>query len=246
MRRIWLLSAVVLMVAWSSPAKAGFTNGLIDVDFNFAAGGTQSGAAVIGASGDVWNGQSDYHVPSAAVLNLATGSPSSGVSYSLSGFTQEVDGGSALAFTQYGQLMRDGYIVGPGNTATISFSGLTAFQPYDLYFYSSFADASGTDVRTTTFTIAGNSLTATTVGAPLVFVEGNNYVHFRSQAANANGQMTVTIQGVGGLIPAGGPDLTGGIVNGFQITPVPEPATMVLFGIGGLGALSVGLRREKF
>ena len=35
MRRIWLLSAVSLTVAWNSPAKADFATGLIDVDFKF-------------------------------------------------------------------------------------------------------------------------------------------------------------------------------------------------------------------
>lgn len=166
MRRIWL--AVALLVAWNSTARAGFPTGLIDVDFNFDIGATQSGAAVIGASGDVWNGQSNPFLNTIGVLNLATGIPSNGVAYSLSGVTNAgIIGGTSLGATQYGALMSDGYTVGPGKTMTIGFSGLTAFQPYDLYFYSSFANPSGNDTRTTTFTIASNSLTAMNVGIPM-------------------------------------------------------------------------------
>ena len=68
--------------------------------------------------------------------------------------------------------------------------------------------------------------------------------HFSSKQADASGQLSVTIQGSGGLV-ASGSDLTGGIVNGFQITPVPEPAAMTLFAVGGLGVLTVSCRRRK-
>src|SRR5207253_3041727 len=85
-----------------------------------------------------------------------------------------------------------------GSTMTITFNALTAFQPYDLYFYASNANPAGTDVRTTNFTIAGTSLAATTTGAPPTFIEGNNFVRFRSQLADASGHLVVTVQGTGG------------------------------------------------
>ena len=244
MRRIWLFLAVVLMAGQNSSTKADFPTGLIDVDFNFDIGATQSGAAVIGTSGDVWNGQSNPFLDTIGVLKLATGSPSNGVAYSLSGLTNAIIIGGTSLGAQYAALMGDGYTVGPGNTMTIAFSGLTAFQPYDLYFYSSFATPSGNDFRTTTFTIAGNSLSAMNVGTPSVFIEGNNFVHFRSQPADAAGQMTVAIHGVGGFEGGVVRTTTGGLVNGFQIAAVPEPATMMPFALGGLGVLVLaGCRR---
>src|SRR5262249_11921655 len=63
-----------------------------------------------------------------------------------------------------------------------------------------FCGAPSTDTRTTTFTIAGTGLTAASVGFPGVFAEGNNYVHFSSHQADVAGQLSVTIQGSGGII----------------------------------------------
>ena len=237
-----LLSTAILIVysicLIPVPAKADFTSGLIDVDFKLMPTNLpppfppQVGPAVIGVDGDVWNTESNPFDHTSGVLGLAKGAPSSGVNYSLSGVTNAVTGQNAFsAPSPYRSLMGDGFIVAPGNTMTIAFSGLTAFQPYELYLYASNANPGGTDNRSTIFTIGGVSLTATTVGAPNFFVEGNNYVHFPSAFATASGQLLVTVQGSGGN-PVFDPATLGGIVNGFKI--VPEPATLLPFAAGAL------------
>jgi hypothetical protein len=209
------------------------------VDFNFTPQSTtQSGAAVIGTTGDLWNPETNFLAHTTSVLNLATGSPSSGVEYSLGGVTNALIGGTAFSFTPYSSLMNDGYTVSAGNTMAITLSGLTAFQPYDLYLYSAFAVASAGDTRTTTFKISGTSRTATALssGAPSGFVEGVNYVHFGAQPADATGRIAITVQGSGGF-PTTDPAAFGGIVNGFQIEAVPEPVTWLLFAAGAIGVL---------
>jgi hypothetical protein len=232
-----LIAASICLVAL--PAKAEFTAGLIDVDFKFTtAFPQQTGPAVTGVAGDLWNTELNPFAHTTGILSLAKGASSNGVTYSLAGATNALVGqGGGFASTQYASLMADGYTVSAGNTMTITLNGLTAFQPYNLYLYSSFADSSGSDIRTTTFTIGTASLTAMTIGAPSVFVEGNNYVHFGSQPADASGQLTISVQGSGGN--ASSPNAFGGIVNGFQIEPVPEPATLVLFAAGAIGVLAI-------
>ena len=116
---------------------------------------------------------------------------------------------------------------------TLTLSGLTASQPYELYLYSS--SLFDNDLRTTIFTIAGNSLTAANSAAPGVFIEGINYVHFGFQPANVAGQITIAIQGTGGE-PIFTDGNRGGVINGFQIVPVPETASAALMA----SALIVG------
>jgi hypothetical protein len=125
------LFSIAIVIAFSIclvalPAKAEFTTGLIDVYFNFTPQSTtQSGAAVIGTSGDIWNPESNFSAHTTGVLNLVTGSPSGGVAYSLSGVTNALIGGTAFSSTPFASLMNDGYTVSAGNTMAITLNGLT-------------------------------------------------------------------------------------------------------------------------
>lgn len=227
----WTASVGILacvLLAANSQAKADFTTGLIDMDFDpFPESTTQTGAALIGSASDTWN-SGVLHPP--GVLKLANGNVSNGVTISLAGQTSAIIGGPTFASTPYSPLMYDGYIVGTGKTMTLTFNGLTASQPYNLYLYS-VGVAVSDENRTTTFTIAGNSRSANDAGSPSAFVEGVNYVHFGSQPADASGQIAITIQGSGGS-QISDQSTFGGIINGFQIAPVPAPDTMTLVVTG--------------
>ena len=227
-----MLAIAFLLVAHGT-AKGDFTSGLINVDFNFTAQSfNQSGPALLGATGDVWNSELSVLPHTTGVLLLANGSSSNGVTYSLAGVDGGMVGGGPFLLTPYNALMSDGYAVQPGNTMNLTLNGLTASQLYDLYLYS-VGIGVGDDGRTTRFTIGGNSRTAVNAGAASVFVEGNNYVHFPSQAADSAGHLTISIQGTGGAFCAGG------LVNGFQIAAVPEPSGLLLFAVGLLGIAAV-------
>ena len=241
MRAHWIFFTGIGLLSIASAVHAEFTSGLINVDFRLAGSEfppyffpEQVGAAVVGGDGDKWNSESIIADHTSGNLILASGVISNDVTYSLKGVTGGVIAGIGF--------MGDGYTVSTGNTMTIAVNGLTAFQPYDLYFYSGHVF----DARTTTYTINGSSLTANSTGTPFgvgVFVEGDNYVHFSSKQADATGQITVSIQGSGGNSGLDPPSM-GGMVNGFQITPVPEPATLLLFAIGAIGLLGIACRRQ--
>ncbi len=218
------IGATIPLLVASSAAKADFTTGLIDVDFKFTTlFPPQTGPAVIGSAGDVWNTELNPSPHTSAILNLSSGTTSNGVMYSLSGFT-----GAVITGTRF---IDDGFSVGAGNTSTITLAGLTAFQPYDLYLYSGVSEQ---EVRTTTFTIAGSSLTSTIAVVPptVGFIEGTNYVRFLAQPADFSGQIAITVQGAGGSSQDGSSNM-GGLVSGFQVTPVPEPATIFLIAVAG-------------
>ena len=231
MRKAAFIVAIVLVAGQRSPANAEFITGLINLDFKLDSNvPPQAGAALFGAAGDEWNVQSAQANGSSAhttdVLVLANGTASDGVTLSLSDVSNIFAGGpSGFDATPYKNLMADGYIENTGKTFSMTFNGLTAFQPYDLYFYSFFPDSI---VHTTTFTIAGISRTVVNTDRLSTFVEGINYSHFKSQFADANGHLVITMQGSGGA----GVGSAGGIINGFQIAPVSEPATLTLAAVG--------------
>lgn len=70
---------------------------------------------------------------------------------------------------------------------------------------------------------------------------GGNYLHFRALEGSG---LTITTMGIGaadGGHPGGG-NTRRGPIQGIQVVLIPEPATLSLFGLGGLAAL---LRRRK-
>jgi hypothetical protein len=139
---------------------------LINVDFNNdsygsahggpAVGPTMSGAAVLGAAGDQWNGIS-LSSGSGIPLLHADGSAStvtltftSGGGYDANSF----GGSTPFAGTAYDGLTED-YLFNSGVAQTITLSGLAANSVYALVLYNA-ADAAAAG-RKTLFTVNGNT-----------------------------------------------------------------------------------------
>lgn len=136
--------------------------------------------------------------------------------------------------TAYRNLMKTYlYATSPTNDYTIAFSGLNALSQYGLYIYSQGDSAS--DNRRLGVTVNGVTYTTTAaVATASTFIENQNYLHVTG-TADASGNLMITYRRVAGEAN----------INGMQIETmnVPEPASILLLGIGGMvyGALR---RRE--
>jgi hypothetical protein len=226
-KSFWLVSAfsagIIFFIVGVLQAQ------LIDVDFNSdsygaahggpAVGPNMSGAALLGAAGDQWNGISVNSGTGIPLIN-ADGSASTVTMTFTSGGGYDVNsfgGSTPFASTPYDALMED-YLfnenIGEVIPQTITLSGLAANSIYNLVLYNA-ADVPGTG-RTTFFTINGNTQSSTWDGASSTFIAGIDYVEFPSALSDASGNLVITYTGEGALE---------GDINGFQISAavVPEP-----------------------
>ena len=195
---------------------------LVNVDFNqnngvgWGGGGpnpgpTMSGAAVLGAAGDLWNG---INVSSGTniALDYASGNASpvtltftSGGGYDVYSF----GGSTPMAGTAYDALMED-YLFNNGVAQTITLAGLAANAAYNLVLYN--AANSGTAGRTTYFTVNGVNKSSTWDGASSTLIPGIDYVNFTSALSDSSGRLVITYQGDG---------TAEGDVDGLQIQAAP-------------------------
>jgi hypothetical protein len=201
---------------------------LIDVDFNndsYGAthggpnpGPTMSGAAVLGAAGDLWNGINTAS-GSGVSLFYATGSSSpvtmtftSGGGYDAKSF----GGATPFAGTPYDALMED-YLFNSGVPQTITLSGLATNAIYDLVLYNAADNSAGAVGRTTSFTVNGNTQSSVWNATSSTLVAGVDYVEFASALSDGSGNLVITYTGSGSAE---------GDVDGFQIKAVPPTPTV--------------------
>ncbi|MGA2281729.1 MAG: PEP-CTERM sorting domain-containing protein [Verrucomicrobiota bacterium] len=202
---------------------------LFDVQFN-TSGHQQTGAAVIGQSGDYWN---LLTTKSGTSSLMDSQDASSGVSFTWASQGLEGSGVYPDGFSggSYASLM-GGYVFEIGSQ-TMSFANLPADASYTLYIYTQGDYAS--DDRETSVTVSGTTYTtAPTDGAANTFIAGQNYLEITGMT-DGSGNLQFTYQAA----------VDEADINGIQlsINPVPEPSTLALAGLGGLSLLL--FRRRK-
>ena len=175
---------------------------LIDVDFNgnsFGSpnpGPTMSGAAVLGAAGDQWNGINATN-GSGIALNYADGSASTVKMTFTSGGGYDVNtfGSTPFASTSYNALMQDFLFTKNGATKTITLSGLATNSIYNLVLYN--AADNGAAGRVTSFTVNNNTQSSTWNATSSTLIAGVDYVQFAPALSDGSGNLVITYAGIG-------------------------------------------------
>ncbi len=213
---------------WSNTALA--TVAWIDVNYTAPSLPTYTGPGVIGQAGDQWNAVKWSNVGSSVSLVDVNGSSTGasvvshfdGISYNYStGF----DG------TVYENLMK-GYAVGYSESSyTIDFSGLNRSTTYDIYLLSQ-GDYVSSGRRLSASVNGMTYTTVPTVASASSFIPNQNYLQF-SGTSDASGNLTISYWAAADEAN----------INGIQLA-VPEPASVVLLGVGGIAVAMAARRKE--
>ena len=222
------LPIFVVLVASSNLAHGVLYN----VDFNGNSFGspnaTFSGAAVVGASGDFWNGV-DGTPAVLALVPAISGSPTITMTPSLPAGSGTYAENSASPFfgTTFADLMGAHiYLSNPTAAPIFTFSGFEPGTPFSLTIYTVGDPDTG---KGGTFSTNGGAPQSNVITTANTFTNNSNYV-----------VLSGTTTGAGEVVLSG--NLSSGneyLINGFQLdgTPVPEPTASLL----GALALGVGL-----
>ncbi len=263
---VWAMGAVAVgaaaMAMGGQAAQATFNSGLVDVQFygtnNPTVSGQATGAGVIGSSSDAWNTVTEGATANSVAVNLTSGSSGvaiDNVNGAASGATLSViktGGGSGNYIGSSGSgdvsylgptktvnfnLLNGNYSTYPtGPTTFATIGGLDPSLTYNLYVENG--------LNNNTYTVTGATVLSGTVdtlndGDTSAWVSGNDYYEF-TLAPDSNGDISIAYLYVAG---SSAPYGTGATASGFQITPVPESASLGLLAAGGLGLLLLKRRR---
>jgi len=223
--RFKLLSGfVAVAIAMALPGLVGAQ--LIDVNFtqNSSAGQggpnpgpTMSGAAVLGAAGDQWNGIGGSSGTGIA-LKYANGSSAPvNLSFTAGGGFNVYDysGSTPFTGTPWNALMET-YLYNSGVPQTISLSGLVPNSIYNLVVYNA-ANSSATG-RTTYFTVNGSTQGSAWTGTNNTLAAGVDYLEFPTAWSDGSGNLVITYTGNG---------TAEGDIDGFQIQASPLSVSAV-------------------
>jgi hypothetical protein len=228
---------MVLGLALTASAAAIPTN-LIDVNFTGSdinsPGPAATGAAVIGAPGDTWNGLASFPPTTQPAALVAANGVASGVSLSWSSSGSWNAGGSPSP----NPALTEAYLYQLGAGGTADLTGLQANQPYKLYLYTQNNDNND---RQTDFTVTGGTVATAQSGvgsqSETAWVQGVNY-SVVTVDADAAGDIAISF--------APDPNHVGEAdFNGIQLTEVPEPSSLVALGGLAVAGVFLTLRRRK-
>ncbi|HEX3625372.1 MAG TPA: hypothetical protein VH280_08105 [Verrucomicrobiae bacterium] len=230
---------------------------LIDVDFNTnsappidggpAIGPTMSGAAVLGAAGDKWNGI-DISSGSGIPLSYANGS-NSPVTMTFTaggGYDARTFGGSTpFVGTPFDALTED-YLYSGGTTQTVVLAGLEPRSAYNLVLYN--AGDSSAAGRKTWFMVNSSLQSSTWNGSSSTLIAGTNYFKFTNAMSDSSGDLVMNWSGNG---TAEG-DLdgfqiqaqTGQADHGLDATFAGTGKTLISFGAGEGMAVAVAIQPD--
>lgn len=216
--------------------------------------GQQGAYTADGVASPTWNVFGSYQGTGTSLMDSSGNTTSSTVSYISNG-----NGYYNYQLSTPANNLLSGWLIDI-SSETVTLNGLTDNGTYQLYLYgepgaySTWGDGNS---RGTMFSITTGS------GAPAVgsnaytlqkalagsaagtFTENTNYVIFNA-TANAAGTLGITWTVTpGGTVQAVGENGESGSFNGLQLvsTPVPEPLTLGLLSIGGMGLLLLKRRR---
>ncbi len=136
----------------------------------------------------------------------------------------------------------------PFGPDTLTLTGLNSTGSYDVYVYSAYAEGVATSTNTPTVSVTLTKGTAATASYTYTYNMndpnllasyqlGTNYEEFQNVVPDSTGTIAIAETGA-----------NTSLFNAFQIysaAPVPEPATMGLFGIGVLGLLLIKRRHAS-
>jgi hypothetical protein len=221
------LSLAAVFATATSAANAA----AIDVQFARDPGHEQTGAAVVGSAGDIWN----TFLGNANNGSLVdTGGAASGVSLSFSAAMvyDSVPSDTQFTGTPYANLMQ-GYLVDfiGSQGIDMKFSGLVAGHEYGFWVYTQGDNNNGN--RQLSLSANGGPAQTTTQGTYNTFVLDHNYTYL------------VSFADIDGVVDLVAHDLNGEAnINGVQLMAVPEPTSIALMLAGVLFCIGAARRQR--
>ena len=225
---IMAFAVVFLGKAVSAHAAEG---DLYSVDVN---GANYSGAGYLtNGAGNWWTTISGAQVGGIPISQGILGKTSSDGFTAIS-LSYTADASTAInpASTSFGattsQALFDGYMTTTG-TGSIDFTGLAANKSFQFVVYSQ-----AETLTPTALTINGTPVITNATSTANTLSPGVNYYVVDGLSSNGSGALNFTYSGQ---------------ISGFQLkevsSPVPEPSTIILMGIGGLLFVAFSLRKSQ-